>query len=180
MKSEIEGALAPLMGLSLLAAGRSGGVLQLHFGRRQDGPAGRNGAGRTGGYELHVSCTWRLAAADGILTGSGDYFTPADPDADPDGFDWEERGASWCDVRLLSFVSAVASEPPAVTSIAVDGVGGVALGLAGDLTLAVFPDSSNTEHVETEFWRLLEPEDGSLQFVVSSEGVDRVPEGSDE
>ena len=179
MKTEIDAALAPLVGLSLLGAGRHGGLLQLQFGGRNDSPAGRNGAGVAGRYTLHVSCSWRLASADGILTGSGDYFTPADPEADPDGFDWEEPGGNWCDVRLNAFMTAVASEPPRVASAVADIVGGMALNLAGDLTLAVFPDSSHTEHVETEFWRLLEPGDDVLPLVVSSDGVDRVA-GSDD
>ena len=180
MKTEIDAALAPLVGLSLLGAGRSGGMLQLQFGARNAGPARRNGAGGAGGYALHVSCSWRLASADGILTGSGDYFTPADPDADPDGFDWEEPGGTWCDVRLNAFMTAVASEPPRVTAAVADSVGGVALHLAGDLTFVVFPDSSHTEHVETEFWRLLEPGDDALPLVVSSEGVDRVAGDDDD
>src|SRR5688500_11983802 len=139
MKTEIDTALAPLVGLSLLGAGRRGGLLQLQFGGRNDAPSGRNGAGGAGRYTLHVSCSWRLASADGILTGSGDYFTPAGADADPDGFDWEEPGGNWCDVRLNAFMTAVALEPPRVTAAVADSVGGVALHLAGDLTFVVFP-----------------------------------------
>jgi len=189
MRTEIEEALAPLVGLALTGAGRSGGMLQVQFGDGQRGPARRNGIGGRGrsggsgegdGYAMHVSCTWRLESADGILTGSGDYFTPADPDADPDGFDWDATGANWCDVRLKAFVDAIGSEPPVVRSVVVDRTGGVQLRLDGDVTLVLFPDSSHTEHVETEFWRLLEPGDDLLHFVVSSEGADRVTEGGDE
>ena len=189
MRSEIEEALAPLVGRVVTGAGRRGGMLHVHFGERQGGGARSNGAGGRGrsggsgasdGYAMHVSCTWRLETADGILTGSGDYFTPADPDAEPDGFDWEETGANWCDVRLKAFVDAIGSDPPAVRSVVVDRTGGVQLGLDGDITLVLFPDSAHTEHVETEFWRLVEPGDDRLHFVVSSEGTDRVAEGNEE
>jgi hypothetical protein len=62
-----------------------------------------------------------------------------------------------------------------VTSVVADAVGGMALQLADGLTLVVFPDSSNTEHVETEFWRLVKPGDRSPHFVVSSEGATDEP-----
>jgi hypothetical protein len=173
MKTEIETELESLNGVRLLSAGRSGAELQLQFAEPHDGPAGGNGTGADAVHALHVSCTWRITSADGILTGSGDYFTPADPDADPDGFDWEEPGGNWCDVRLAALMSAIAAEPPAVTSIAADEVGGVVLSLSGDLTLVVFPESSHAEHVESEFWRFVRHGDGSPHFVVSSAGIDR-------
>lgn len=173
MKTEIESELAALRGRRLLGAVRSGGMLQLQFGEPHDGHAGGNGAAAAPLYLLHVSCTWRIASTDGILTGSGDYFTPADPDADPEGFDWEEPGANWSDVRLDALMSAIAAEPPAVTSIAADDVGGMQLALSSNLTLVVFPDSSHAEHVESEFWRVVRHGDGSPQFVVSSSGIER-------
>ena len=176
MKMEVETELQSLKGRSLLAMVRSGGMLQLEFAAPHDGPPGGNGVGAAVRYALHVSCAWRLTSADGILTGSGDYFTPADPDADPDGFDWEEAGGNWCDVRLEALMNAVAAEPLTVTSTVADDLGGVWLSLSGDLTLVVFPDSSHTEHVETEFWRLIMPGNNGPHFVVSSAGAERIME----
>ena len=78
-----------------------------------------------GEYALHVSCAWRLVGPDGILVASGDLFTPADADADPDTFQWDVIGANWCDVRLRAFIEATAESPLAVVSIPADGMGGV-------------------------------------------------------
>jgi len=176
VKAEIERALVPLVGLPVWDAGRAGAMLWLQLGDRRIRPADQRGARVVGEYALHVSCAWRLAGPDGILVASGDLFTPADADADPDTFEWDVIGANWCDVRLRAFIEATAESPLAVVSISADEMGGVRIELAEGIALEVFPDSSNAEHVETEFWRLLQPGLPSPHVVVGSAGMDLVSE----
>ena len=54
--------------------------------------------------------------------------------------------------------------------------GSFRLFLGDEFVFDVFPDSSAAAHVESEFWRLLQPGSGAPQFVVGSEGFARVPE----
>ena len=134
------------------------------------------GRREVGEYTLHVSCPWRLVGPEGLVVASGDLFTPADPLADLADFDWEVPGASWCDVRLQAFIAATAGDPPTVTAISADELGSLRLFLGDEYVLDIFPDSSPAPHVESEFWRLLQPGSGAPQFVVGSEGIARVPE----
>lgn len=164
MRSEIEEATAALVGLPLTALGRAATVVAVHFG---EAPA----------WVLQVSCTWRLASADDVLTGAGDLFTPADPELDPDDFAWEEAGTSWFDVRARAFLEATASAPARVEAVAGDALGGLRLQLAGGLALELFPESSAAEHVETEFWRLVRPQGAEPPFVVTSNGARYGDEG---
>jgi hypothetical protein len=176
VKDEIERALAPLIGRPVWAAGRAGAMLWLHLGERRVRTANSSGSGDLAEYALHVSCPWRLIGREGIYTASGDYFTPADPDGDPADFDWDEPGASWCDLRLRGFIAETAKSPQPVTGVSADDLGSLRLTLGDDFVLDVFPDSSHTDHVESEFWRLLQPASGGPHFVVGSEGLDRVVE----
>jgi hypothetical protein len=50
----------------------------------------------------------------------------------------------------------------------------VRVALAEGIVLEVFPDSSHAEHVETEFWRLLQPGPPFPHVVVGSAGIDYV------
>jgi hypothetical protein len=106
---------------------------------------------------------------------AGDLFTPADPSADVEGFDWETPGATWLDVRLRAFLESTPVASRAVSSVSADDIGSLRLLLGDDFVLDLFPDSSPTEHIESEFWRLLQPLTGGPHFVVGSFGLDRVP-----
>lgn len=174
MKAEIERALEALVGLPVWDAGRAGAMLWVQMGGKHVRAPDERGARVVGEYALHVSCAWRLVGPDGILVASGDMFTPADPDSDPETFAWDERGANWCDVRLRAFVEATAESPLPVVSATADEMGGVRLTLAEGIALEVFPDSSHAEHVETEFWRLFQPGQPSPHVVVGSAGIDYV------
>jgi len=151
-------------------------MLWLQLGERRVRTPEQRGAGEVGEYALHVSCTWRLIGPEGIHAASGDMFTPADPDADPTNFTWDEPGANWCDVQLRAFIAATASAPPTVRSISADELGSLRLFLGDAFVLDVFPDSSHAAHVETEFWRLLQPATPAPHFVVGSAGIDLVSE----
>ena len=175
MQQEIERALAPLIGRAVWAAGRAGAMLWVQLGERRPRRADDPGAPEVGEYALHVSCAWRLIGPHGIYVASGDLFTPADPMADLADFVWDEPGANWCDVRLGAFVAEVTESPRAVSSVSSDEIGSLRVFLGEDFVLDVFPDSSDSEHVETEFWRLLQPGTAGAHVVVGTAGIDFVP-----
>lgn len=160
--TEIEQAVAPLVGLPLRSATRLVDLLELRFGADDDG-----------GYTLHIACPWRLADGERILVGSGDLFTPADPDEEPETFDWEQPGASWLDVRLGELWERFDGSPPAVRGIGVDPFGGLALALGSGMTLELFPASTPTGHIATEFWRLSQPGQGTPHVVFGTFGLER-------
>jgi hypothetical protein len=153
-------------------------MLWLQLGERRLRPSDQRGAEEVGEYALHVSCAWRLIGPEGIHAASGDLFTPADPAADPDSFAWDQPGANWCDVQLKAFIDATAAAPVAVRSVAADELGSLRLFLDKDFILDVFPDSSHADHVETEFWRVLQPATAAPHFVVGSAGIDHVADAS--
>jgi len=166
-----ESALAPLVGLPLWMAERDRDVVAFQFGPRRTIDDG-DGARDVGEYALRVSCAWRLADATGILAASGDLFTPADPDADIESFDWEVPGATWLDLRLRRFTEAHVAEPPVVATFLADAVGGFRIVLSGGIELETFPNSSAAEHVETEFWRLLRPGEADAHIVAGTFGIE--------
>jgi hypothetical protein len=161
------------MGLPMWGASRAANMLTLQFGKPRQSES-LNGPGSAGDYALHVSCSWRLAGATGILVASGDLFTPADPDADLETFDWDIAGASWWDVRMRELFEAQAASPPTVTTFVADALGGFRLVLSGGLELEVFPDSAPVPHVETEYWRLLRPGLADPHVVVGTTGIELV------
>jgi hypothetical protein len=150
-------------------------MLWLQLGERTTRPA-EHGAREVGEYALHVSCPWRLVGPEGIYVAAGDLFTPADPSADVEGFDWQTPGATWLDARLRTFIESTSAAQRAVSAVSADDIGSLRLLLGDDFVLDLFPDSSHTEHIESEFWRLLQPMAGAPHFVVGSFGLDRVTE----
>ena len=175
MQDSIAQALASLVQLPLTGAERSADMISLRFGAPGPDRAG-NGDGPAPALSLHVSCPWRLADGERVLVGSGDLLTPADPDADLETFDWEPHGASWLDVRLAELAVGRLVPPPEVETVAADPFGGVRIALATGLALELFPNSTPTGHVATEFWRLVrEDADAAEAFVVGTFGVEREP-----
>jgi hypothetical protein len=175
VKAEIEQALAPIVGLPIWAAGREADLLWLQIGARRRIPAD-GGEREVGTYTLHVACPWRLATVDRVVVGSGDLLTPADPDEELETFDWDMPGASWLDVRLAEITVAHESDPPVVLAVAADDLGGIRLSLTAELVLELFPTSTPTGHVSTEFWRLLQPGSGAPGFAVGTFGTESEPE----
>jgi hypothetical protein len=168
MRQEIEAALVPLVGCELRAAERALDSLVVRFAR-----PGQNGDGAAAEVVLQVACPWRLADGEHVLVGAGDLFTPADPDGEPESFDWEPPGASWLDVRLAEVAERRGAAAPRVTAVAPDPYGGVRVELADGVVLELFPNSTPTGHVSTEFWRLATT--GADDFVVGTFGVEREP-----
>lgn len=174
MNEEIERALAALVGAPLWAMHRSGDLVSLQLGERRTLAASEESPERgIGQYSLDVACPWRLADDERILVGSGDLFTPADPDAEIETFDWEERGASWLDVRLDELQPELRSGSIVVERIDVDAFGGMRVQLSRGWRLDVFPNSTPTGHVTTEFWRLLRPGEDAPHLVVGTFGINR-------
>ncbi len=171
MQEEIERALAPLAGRTLRNAERLVDVLLLRF--RGVGSNGDSDAAED--VALHVACPWRVTDGERVLVGSGDLFTPADTDEEPATFDWEPEGASWPDVRLGELAERRGDASATVTEVQADALGGFRLALADGLLLELFPNSTPTGHVSTEFWRLASP--GADDFVVGTFGVAREARG---
>ena len=170
MHDEIERALGTLVARTLRTAERVMDVLRLELVAP---PA--NGADEPAdAVTLRVACAWRVTDGERVLVGSGDLFTPADPDEEPETFDWEPAGASWLDVRLAELAEKrAAGAPPAVTRVEADPFGGARLVLSDGLVLELFPNSTPTGHVSTEFWRLTSAADDDL--VVGTFGAEREP-----
>jgi hypothetical protein len=172
MKAKMLEALEPLVGQPIWGAGRAGDLVQLQLGERSTVTVEDEGDREVGAYSLHLSCPWRLATGERILTGSGDLWTPADAEAELESFDWETPGASWLDLRLAELWERFSAAPPSVTRVLADELGGFTLELTDGMVLEVFPESSPTGHVTTEFWRLLQPGTESPHFVVGTFGIE--------
>lgn len=168
LKEIVERVLAPLVGLRLWGLSRESDLLSLQFGERR-----QVGGRSVGAYTLHVACAWRIANSTTILAGSGDLFTPADPDAELDSFDWDAQGASWWDVRM-SEVSGLLEAPVVVSTYMADSYGGVRLVCTGGIEVELFPNSSPAPHVETEFWRLVLGGQADDYVLVGTTGIELV------
>ena len=147
---------------------RRADLLSLQFGepREVDGQ-------RVGAYTLHVACAWRVADPTSILAGSGDLFTPADPDAELESFDWDVEGASWWDVRMTE-VSRLLENAVLVTTFLADSYGGLRLVCTRGIEVEIFPNSSPAPHIETEFWRLVRAGQADDFVLVSTSGIELV------
>lgn len=143
-------------------------VLTLQFGERR-----LHGDQSVGAYTLQVACAWRIAGPTSILAGSGDLFTPADPDADLESFDWDVEGASWWDIRLKE-VARLLDDVVTVTTFLADSYGGVRIVCTGGIEVELFPNSSPAPHVETEFWRLVRAGQVEDCVIVGSNGIELV------
>jgi hypothetical protein len=124
-------------------------------------------------YTLRIACAWRIAGPTTILAASGDLFTPADPDAELETFDWDVEGASWWDARIED-VRRMVDEAVVITTFLADTYGGVRLVASGGIELEVFPNSSPSPHVETEFWRLIRGGHAEDCVIVGSSGIELV------
>jgi hypothetical protein len=126
-----------------------------------------------GAYTLRIASAWRIAGPTEILVASGDLFTPADPQAELESFDWDIFGASWWDVRMTA-VTQLLEQEVVVTTFLADSYGGVRLVCSGGLELEIFPNSSPSPDVETEFWRLIRASETDDHVVVGTSGVELV------
>ncbi|HKN65651.1 MAG TPA: hypothetical protein VJW73_05205 [Gemmatimonadaceae bacterium] len=168
LKEIVERILAPLTGLRMWGLGREADVLIVQFGERREAEGSPVGA-----YTLRVACAWRLAGPTALLVASGDLFTPADEKADLETFDWDVRGASWWDVRMDD-VGRLLEQPVTITTFLADSYGGVRLVATGGIELEIFPNSSPSPLVETEFWRLVRGGDSEDYVTVGTTGIELV------
>jgi hypothetical protein len=171
LKDTVESALAPLIGLAMWGLSRDEGTLVVQFGERQS-VSSNGGPREAGAYTIRVACAWRLTDPAGIAAGSGDLFTPADEDADLETFDWQQPGATWCDVRLRQFEVGHTDMPLTASTFVADEVGGFRLVVTDGVELDVFPNSAAAPHVETEYWRVLREGEHDAQIVIGSFGVE--------
>jgi len=169
MRDLAEVAFAPLVGLPMCGMHRASSVLTVQFGEPRviDGV---NGDHPVGAFALHVSCPWRLSEAQVIRVASGDLFTPVDPEADLETFEWDVTGANWWDVKVAEFL-AEHSTSLVVTTFVCDDLSGVRLVLSEGVELEVFPNSSRAPHVDTEYWRVLRPGESDAHIVAGTFGI---------
>lgn len=168
MKDIVERILAPLVGQRVWGLDREADLLVVQIGDR------RALEERTvGAFTLQIACAWRIAGPSSILAASGDLFTPADPDADLETFDWDVAGASWWDVRLLE-VTRLLDQGVTLSTFMADSYGGVRLVCTGGLELEIFPNSSAAPHVETEFWRLVRGGQADDYVAIGTSGIELV------
>src|SRR5436305_330179 len=60
-----------------LSIARNAGAMKVfHFSEPRPHPSG----GTMGLYALHVQCPWRIVDQNRVVTGSADYWYPADPE----------------------------------------------------------------------------------------------------
>lgn len=172
LDAEVDAALAALDGLALSHLGRSGDSLWIQLGALRT-VAGDEGPREVGAWALHISCPWRWSASDRVLLGSGDLLTPADADVELEDYDWDEPGASWLDVRLDELATRLAGSPVSIFRATRDRWLGLRLELDDDTVIELFPNSTPTGHVSTEFWRMFRPGTGEAHLVAGTFGVDR-------
>jgi hypothetical protein len=78
-KALITQSLEQLVGLPLSIARDAAAMKNFQFGGIRPHPSGK---GTVGQYALHLQCPWRIIATDGIVTGSSDYYEPAEVDGE--------------------------------------------------------------------------------------------------
>lgn len=135
------------------------------FGKIRPHPLGK---GTVGDFALHVQCPWRLVTNDRILTGSADYYEPAD-EAEEVNLD-DHRSGNLQRKRLREVFAtydettrSLLNETNAliVTAVYADRFGGLDLELSGGFRLQVFPSGSRGEN-----WRFFSPGTDDDHFVI--------------
>jgi hypothetical protein len=168
LKEIVERILAPLVGLRLSALARESDFLIAQFGEQREAASETAAA-----YTLRIACAWRIAGPTTILAASGDLFTPVDPDAELETFDWDVPGASWWDERMVE-MGRLLEQPVVITTFLADSYGGVRLVGTGGIELEIFPNSSASPHVETEFWRMVRAGRRDDYVLVGTSGIELV------
>ena len=125
-----------------------------------------SGKGTIGDFALHIQCPWRIVNSEGIVTGSADYYEPAEAGAEVEKNDSHTGNLQQrrlgdllgsYDATTRSLVNSTAQL--IVQSARADDFGGFELELSGGFRLQVFPDGSREED-----WRFFAPgsEEGHL------------------
>ena len=149
------------------------------FGSIRPHPSGR---GTIGQYALHIQCPWRIIATGGIVTGSSDYYEPAEVEGEVVRKDSEAGNLQQKRLRNLlpsydvNTRSLVNSTGQLVVEAAfVDDLGGFELQLSGGYRLQVFPNGSRAED-----WRFFAPSSEEDHLVIEGGRVAPPPSESSE
>jgi hypothetical protein len=170
MKTVIEEALAPLVGLPLWAGGRSLDLEWFQFGGRHKVKVFRGVEEEVGEFAVHTQCAWRIAGPQAIIVASRDRLKPRGNLGDvSDEFDPNEPGATLCDERMDALFAQPGADSLVVERIIVGEWGDFSLRLRGGFTLDVFPDDSLAE----EHWRVFRPYNDSRHFVLKGSGIEK-------
>lgn len=166
-KTQIVQSLSKLLSLPLAIARDAGSMKNFQFGVIRPHPSGK---GTVGEYALHIQCPWRLTQSGDIVTGSEDYYEPAEPDKEVDLRDWQLGNLQRKRLGevLRSFDGATRSwvngtPELVVESVVADAFGGFELILSGDFRLQVFPSGSRGE-----YWRFFTPGSSGPHLVMNA------------
>lgn len=173
MKSTIEKALRDLIGKVLLDAGRTVNLVWFQFGNTITTPIKNNEEVDVNEYLLHIQCAWRLTYKKSVLVASRDLFYPkGDPYQDTDDFDWTIPNSNRCDERLGNVFTLLSPDQLIVRSVKAESFGGFKLRMNKNVSIDIFPDTS----LESEYWRLFQPNQESDHFVVTGKGIEKADE----
>lgn len=159
-------ALKPLIGLRLFNTGYAANMRTFGFSRLGAPVDVVSGESE---WSLHISCSWRIESEGRIITGSFDWYQPADPRDDP-GEQWDPvGGGSLQDKKLRELLDDNDRSKRVLMNrtdfLVVEGVdaeasGDVTIELTGSYRLRVFPAGSRGE-----FWRIFNMIDDKNYFV---------------
>jgi hypothetical protein len=173
VKTEIETALSPLVGLELIAISPPGDAEWLTFGRHGDSEPSDT---ELAPFALRIECAWRLLSSDAVVTGNADNARPASTDTADDALESSLTESFLLNTRHQEFREKIQRTPYSVLGVEADRYGGVRMELSFGCALEIFP-SASTDGDELELWRVFQPGLDYSHFVVSTMGVDRVSDG---
>jgi hypothetical protein len=120
-------------------------------------------------WVLHIQCPWRFEANDAIITGSSDWYEPADLEADA-ADDWDPaEGASLQEARLRLLLGDQDLSKRTITNntnsltcteFEIQPHGDLTIALTGEYALRLFPAASRGEH-----WRVFKKDDASAHLI---------------
>jgi hypothetical protein len=166
-KAQIIRSLSRLIALPLAIARDAANMKNFQFGVVTPHPSGK---GTIGQYALHIQCPWRLLGSEGILTGSVDYYEPAEADNEVDLNDRQAGNLQRkrlgdllkkYDPNTRSWINDTGHL--VVEGVSADDFGGFELTLSGDFRLQILPCGSRGED-----WRFFAPGSEEDHLVIDS------------
>jgi len=161
-------ALQNLVGLKIIMASHAASLRGFIFG-----PPGEESPGALR-WIVHIQCPWRIDSQEGIITGSGDWYEPADSSSEQ-GDDWDPaEGDSLQAVRLRELFDdqdlskgTISNNTNSLvcTEFKVDSHGDVTIRLTDGYTLRLFPAASWGEH-----WRIFPDSETGAHVVCKAPG----------
>ena len=169
MKEKIEDILGNLLGIALVAIGRSCDLEWFQFGDLIEIVDHRGNKRKVSEYALHVQCGWRITDAAGIIVASQDRFYPREGwEGNIEDFNWDVQGENRSDQLVCKFLKKNKENILIVKSVRADRFGGFELSFSNEVKLEVFPDgTTNAEH-----WRFFKPYSEVQHFIVTSNGIE--------